>query len=196
MNSSLIVFCVLLAVAFIGTVIFYHSQNGNIEIHKSYLSVKVCAILAAIMFVFVQIFSVIDTGSVVGAALGVLYHLLILFMIPRIKATDWGRNAAYGWIALDVACGIMSVCGVDIAIAMPVRLGGHVLCGLWLVSSSLLMKKDALLRWLGVFIGFYLMLYSFFGGVLSIMVLLPAGILVIIWLLIYGCKYPNGTVTE
>lgn len=191
--NNYILFAICLIIAFTLTVIFYRSQNGNIEIHKNYLSVKSCAILAAILFVFVQIFTAIKSGSILGAIIGVLYHLLILFMISKMKATDWGRNAAYGWIALDVACGIMTVCGVNINIAMPVRLGGHVLCGLWLVSSSLLMKNDPLLRWLGVFIGFYLMMYSFFGGVLPILVLAPAGVLVILWLLIYGCKYPNGT---
>ncbi|EII4617364.1 hypothetical protein LHM76_002714 [Listeria monocytogenes] len=154
------------------------------DINKENLSLKALGMMPAIMFIII----LFTSGTKFSGALGVLYHLIILAIIPRLKAPNWAKAAGFGWITLDVACGIMTLCNVADAISSPVRLGGHVLCAIWIISVCLFAQSN-ILKYLGFFIASWLGLYSFFGGILPMSYLTVPGILVVVWLALLGFLY-------
>ena len=85
-------------------------------------------------------------------------------------------------------CGIMTLCNVPDDIAFPVRLGGHVLCGIW-ITVVCMFCSDRLLKYLGFFIASWLAVFSFFGGVLDMSLLAVPGVLVVVWLALLGWRY-------
>lgn len=76
--------------------------------------------------------------------------------------------------------GILAINDVPHDIAWPVRLGGHVLAGVWIVSSSLVSKAWPVTV-VGTVTGFWLAAYSLVGDVLPESYLAPAGICIVIW---------------
>ncbi|MFD1318392.1 hypothetical protein [Loigolactobacillus zhaoyuanensis] len=157
------------------------------DINRQYVSLKLLGIIPALMFIVI----LFTSGTKFSGALGVLYHLIIIAIIPRLKAPTWAKMAGYGWITLDVACGIMTMANVAASIAMPVRLGGHVLCAIWIISVCLF-TKSKLLKYLGFFIAAWLGVYSFFGGVLPMSYLAIPGLLVVVWLALLGFLYQEA----
>ncbi|CAM5256014.1 hypothetical protein [Streptomyces griseomycini] len=55
----------------------------------------------------------------------------------RPEAAPWAKAAGYGWVTSDVLAGMLVINDVPHDTAWAVRLGGHVLAGVWIVSSSL-----------------------------------------------------------
>lgn len=145
------------------------------------LSFRATAILPIILFTPTLVLGILDAGSKLGTSLGILFHLSMLFVVSRINAPDWAKAAGYGWLTLDVLCGAMLINAVPHEIAWPVRLGGHVLGGIWLITSSVLCRST-ILRSLGVVTGLWLAGYTFLGTVLPVIFLAPPGILMVIWL--------------
>jgi len=176
----------IIALVFIG-ICLLNWKGYPFDTHKEYVSLKVLGVIPAIMFIFI----LLDSGTKFSGALGVAYHLIIFFIIPRLKSPTWAKAAGYGWITLDVACGIMTLANVAASIAMPIRLGGHVLCAIWIITVCLFTKNKAL-KYMGFFIGAWLGTYSFFGGVLPMTYLLVPGALVVVWLALLGFLYQES----
>ena len=78
------------------------------------------------------------------------------------------------------AAGSLMINGVPYDTAWAVRLGGHVLAGGWIVSSSLVCEAWPV-RVIGVVTGLWLASYSFVADVLPESYLRPAGICILIW---------------
>ncbi|TFC04092.1 hypothetical protein E3O42_05700 [Cryobacterium adonitolivorans] len=154
------------------------------------LSFRTVAILPAVLFSPTLVLAIVAPGSSWGTALGILFHLSALFFVSRVPAPEWARAAAFGWLALDVTVGIMTLNLVPFEIYMPMRLGGHVLGATWLIAVSLL-SRPVILKVLGVFTGVWLALFSFFGASLPIILLGPAGVLIVVWFVIAGFYQPD-----
>jgi hypothetical protein len=69
---------------------------------------------------------------------------------------------------------------VSFDIAWPIRLNGHILGGIWILTSSLLTGAKAI-QVVGGITGIWLAAYSFVGTLLPDTFLRPAGVLIIIW---------------
>ncbi|MFB7085727.1 hypothetical protein [Streptomyces sp. NPDC056296] len=122
---------------------------------------------------------------------GVFFHLAILLLISRMSAPDWAKAAGYGWIALDVLTGIMTINDVPYEITWPVRLGGHVLAGVWIVMSSAHARQRSL-RIIGGLTGLWLGAYSFIANVAPEPVLYPASMLIIVWFTLLALHEPDS----
>jgi len=99
-----------------------------------------------------------------------------------------GEGAGFGWLTLDIACGAMMLNGVPHDVAWPVRLGGHLLYGMWIIAVSLLCT-DRGISVLGVIIGLWLPLYTFFGASLPESLLGPPRVLTLVWIALLAGKY-------
>lgn len=159
------------------------------------LSFRATAILPMILFTPTLVLGIVAPGSKVGSSLGIVFHLSMLFIVSRMPAPDWARAAGFGWLTLDVLCGAMLINAVPYEIAWPVRLGGHVLGGVWLITASILCGSK-MARFLGVFTGLWLGLYTFVGTVLPPVYLAPPGILMIVWLGLLAWKYEKAPGNE
>ncbi len=106
--------------------------------------------------------------------------LRLTILVSRLEAAPWAKAAGYGWVALDVLAGILMINEVAYDTAWAVRLGGHVLAGVWIVSSSLVSRAWPVTV-VGVITGLWLAGYSFVGNVLPESFLRPAGILILVW---------------
>ncbi|MEV4177033.1 hypothetical protein [Nonomuraea sp. NPDC049709] len=83
-------------------------------------------------------------------------------------------------MALDVLAGILMINAVEYDTAWAVRLGGHVLAGVWIVASSLVSRSWPV-RVVGVLAGVWLAGYFFAGTLLAEEFLRPAGIMILVW---------------
>jgi hypothetical protein len=147
---------------------------------RHYLSLRSLALLPLVLFFPAVVAFFVDPDVAWGEYLGVFFHVSILFLVSRLEAAPWAKAAGYGWVTLDVLTGILMINDVEYDTAWAVRLGGHVLAGIWIVSSSLVSKV-----WpvgvVGVITGLWLASYSFVGDALPESFLRPAGILILVW---------------
>lgn len=102
----------------------------------------VLPLLPFVLFLPTLVSFVIDEPGAVWVEFpGVFFHLAILLLISRLDAPDWAKAAGYGWIAIDVLSGILTINAVPYEITRPVRLGGHVLAGVWIAMSSVFLRR-------------------------------------------------------
>ena len=113
-----------------------------------------------------------------GKEPGALHFLLL---VARLRAPEWARAAGYGWLTLDVLTGILSINGLPYDTTWPVRMGGHVLAGVWIATSSLHNRRLSI-RIVGLLTGVILGGYSLVGNVLPLVFIQPSGIGLIAWL--------------
>lgn len=147
---------------------------------RHYVSLRLVALLPLVLFLPAVIAFFVDPDVAWGEYLGVFFHLSILFLVSRLKAAPWAKAAGYGWVTLDVLAGILMINAVEYDTAWAVRLGGHVLAGVWIVAGSLVSHSWPV-RVVGVLTGLWLAGYSFVGTVLAEEFLRPAGILILVW---------------
>jgi hypothetical protein len=147
---------------------------------RHYLSLRLVALLPLVLFLPAVVAFFVDPDVAWGEYLGVFFHLSILFLVSRLPAANWAKAAGYGWVVLDVLTGILMINDVDHDTAWAVRLGGHVLAGVWIVASSLVSRPWPI-RVVGVLTGVWLAGYSFVGSHLAEEFLRPAGILILVW---------------
>jgi hypothetical protein len=156
-------------------------------------SFRMLAIAPIILFIPSLVsFVVAEPGVVWPEYTGVFFHLAILLLISRMEAPDWAKAAGYGWIALDVLTGIMSINEVPYDITWPVRLGGHVLAGVWIVMSSVHARPWPI-RIVGSLTGLWLGAYSFVANIAPEPVLYPAAMLIIVWFVLLAVMYQPTT---
>ncbi|CAM3843022.1 hypothetical protein KIPE111705_27590 [Kibdelosporangium persicum] len=151
-----------------------------LDTRRHYASLRSVALLPLVLFFPAVIAFFVDPDVAWGEYLGVFFHLSILFLVSRLEAAPWAKAAGYGWVTLDVLAGILMINDVAYDTAWAVRLGGHVLAGVWIVSSSLV-SSARLVSVVGVITGLWLAGYSFVGEVLPETFLRPAGILILVW---------------
>ncbi|WP_159945017.1 MULTISPECIES: hypothetical protein [unclassified Nocardiopsis] len=145
-----------------------------------YLSLRTVAILPLILFTPAVIAFFVSPEVWWGEYLGIFFHLSILFLISRLDAAPWAKAAGYGWIALDVLAGILMINDIPHDTAWAVRLGGHVLAGVWIIASSFV-NRSRMVMVFGTITGLWLAGYSFVGTLLPEEVLRPAGICILLW---------------
>jgi len=155
---------------------------------REVLSFRTIAILPIALFTPTLILGLAMPGSKIGAALGVLFHLSVLFLVSRMPAPLWAKAAGFAWLALDITSGAMTLNDVPYDIAFPVRLGGHILAATWIITASL-MSKPRSVRVLGIVVGLWLGLFTFFGSILPAALLGPPGILVVVWFGLLAWKF-------
>ncbi|MFE9750171.1 hypothetical protein ACFYOT_35120 [Saccharothrix saharensis] len=151
-----------------------------LDARRHYVSLRSLALLPLVLFSPAVIAFFVDPDAVWGEYLGVFFHLSILFLVSRLEAAPWAKAAGYGWVALDVLAGILMINDIQYDTAWAIRLGGHVLAGVWIVSSSLVSRAMPVTV-VGVVTGLWLAAYSFVGNVLPETYLRPAGILILVW---------------
>lgn len=125
-------------------------------------------------------FVIDEPGAVWVEFPGVFFHLAILLVISRLDAPEWAKVAGYGWIAIDVLSGILTINGVPDEITWPVRLGGHALAGVWLAMSSVALRRP-LVTAVGVVTGVWLGGCSFVIAHAPEWILAPSSILIMVW---------------
>lgn len=158
---------------------------------RHYADLRSLALLPLVLFLPAVVAFFVDPQVAWGEYLGVFFHLSILFLVSRLDAAPWAKAAGYGWVALDVLAGILMINDVEYDTAWAVRLGGHVLAGVWIVSSSLVSKTWPV-RVVGVVTGLWLAAYSFVGNVLPESFLRPAGILILIWFALLAISHRSN----
>lgn len=143
-------------------------------------SPRMCAIIAILMFAPV-VFSFM--GGPRGWWLdypGIIFHLAIFLLVARLPAPELARAAGYGWLVVDVMVGVMTLSHVPAEITVPMRLGGHIFAGIWVVSASLLAVRPIMLT--GVITGTWLTLFTFLSPFVPKTALAPTAVLMLIWL--------------
>ena len=133
-------------------------------------------------------FVVSEPGVVWPEYTGVFFHLAILLLVARLDAPVWAKAAGYSWVALDVLTGIMSINGVAYDVTWPVRLGGHVFAGTWILTSSLFAHHRAT-RLVGAVTGAWLASYSFVAPIAPHAALAPSSVLIIAWFALLATRY-------
>ena len=155
---------------------------------REILGFRTLAVVVIVLFMPALVSFAVAPGIVAIEYTGILFHLAILFLISRMDAPGWGKAAGYGWIVLDVLSGVLTINGVPMDIAWPVRLAGHILAGTWIVTTSVLSRSRSVAA-LGIVTGLWLGLYTFVATVLPTAFLYPSGLLLIGWLALLAVKY-------
>jgi hypothetical protein len=145
-------------------------------------TLRILALLLVVLFLPSRVsFFTVKSGTVWPEYPGVLFHLALLPLVAHLRAPSWVRSAGYGWITIDVLAGILAINGLAFDTYWPIRMGGHVLAGVWLIGASLGCQRLAT-RIVGVLTGLDLGGYSFVGNVAPRTFVYPAGILLVVWL--------------
>ena len=138
------------------------------------LQLRIAVLLSVVLFIPALVsFVTAEPGAVWPEYSGVLFHLTLLLVISQVRSPAWARAAGYGWITLDVLAGILAINAIPHQLVWPVRLSGHVLAGLWLVTTSALSRRWPL-RIVGVVTGLDLGLYSFVATRVPLAALYPS----------------------
>ena len=140
---------------------------------------------------FVPVIYTFATGPAFWADYpGILFHLFIFVLVSRLPAPEWVKMAGYGWLVIDTVVGAMTLNGVGHDIFMPMRLGGHIFAGIWIVGTSL--RGAPVMKWVGLVTGVWLSGYTFIAPFAPMEVLYPASMLVVVWLGIVAYLGGNG----
>jgi hypothetical protein len=165
-----------------------NSKQSNT--HQERFSFRTVAILPILFFIPAVALYLINPGLKIGHILGIIFHMLVIFVISRLPTPQWAKAAAYCGIALDITSGVMSLYNLPSDIALSLRLSAHLLSAMWFISASLL-RKPLVIKILGVTEGLWIGLYTFFGSVLPITALAPASVISVVWYGVLAYKYPT-----
>ena len=154
-----------------------------------FLSTRAIAIAAFIFFAPVVVTFAVAPGVFWADYPGILFHLAIFLLVPRLAAPDWAKAAGYGWLVLDVMTGVLTLNAVPHDIADYVRLGGHIFAGIWIFTASLSGSRS--MQIVGIILGGLLFAYTFVSPFLPMAVLAPNALLFLVWLGIIA--WQNGS---
>jgi hypothetical protein len=155
---------------------------------REILSFRAIAILPIVFFAPSVVLALAFPQGKVDATTGILFHVAMIFVVGRLPGPNWAKAAGFGWLTLDILCGALMLNDVPYEIAWPVRLGGHILAGIWLITESVLCTNRTI-QVVGIVTGLWLITYTFFGTVLPTAVLGPPSVLTIVWLALLAWKY-------
>lgn len=153
-------------------------------------SARVCALGAILCFVPVAATFFVGGGAGWADYPGIIFHLFVFLLVARLPAPEWARAAGYGWLVIDTTVGAMTLNGVGAEIFTPMRLGGHLFAGLWVVAASFPARPS--IRITGVLTGLYLFGFTFVAPQLPMKALAPASILMIVWLALIAWNRGSG----
>jgi len=119
-----------------------------------------------------------------AGAVAVLAHVLLYPVVAGLRAPEWARMGGYAWLSIDIVSSVMAMNGVDAGTITAVRLGGHIPAALWIVAASL--EARGPMRVVGVPLGALLFGYSLVAPWVPPVALLPAIILIVVWLALVG----------
>ncbi|MEC3980071.1 hypothetical protein [Amycolatopsis sp. H20-H5] len=162
-----------------------------LTLDREYVGFRPLAILPIILFAPTFVSYAVAPGAIGFEYTGILFHVSILFLVSRMDGPLWAKAAGFGWLALDIATGALLINHVPHDIAFPLRLGGHVMCGIWMATVSLL-AVSKVIRIVGAIAGAWLSLYTFVSPVLPTLFLAPASILLLVWFGLLAWKYHPG----
>jgi hypothetical protein len=152
-------------------------------IETTYLpSARILALAAFVAFVPVVVTFAVAPGVWWAEYPGMLFHLSMFFLVPWLPAPAWAKAAGYGWLIIDTTVGAMALNGVPREIVMPMRLGGHIFAGIWILTTSL--SGSISMRLIGCIAGIWLSAFTFAARFVPLPVLAPASLLVLVWLAI------------
>jgi hypothetical protein len=120
----------------------------------------------------------------------VLFHLSLLPVVAALDAPAWAKASGYVWIAVDNVINFLSYFGVGADLVIPMRWGIHLACATWIVGAS--GSAAGAMRWVGFLEAVALAGASFIGPfvgqAMAGQTLGPAGLLLVIWLVLVGGK--------
>lgn len=119
---------------------------------------------------------------------GILFHLALFLLVAQLPAPEWARAAGYGWLVLDVATSVQTLNNVPHAMADPVRLGGHVFAGMWIMRTSA--SASPTVKIIGLVTGLWLFAFSFVSPFVPQIFLAPASLSMLAWLCVIA--WQNG----
>jgi hypothetical protein len=142
---------------------------------------------AALFVALIVLFSLQARAAVPALLIAVVAagaHLVLFPVVAAMPAASWCRAAGYFWLAIDVALNVATLNGVPMEIVMPIRLGGHVLAGIWIFTASRSLAGVA--RGLGLLLGVLLIAHAFLSPWLPPWAIFPPFVLIPIWLVLVG----------
>lgn len=151
-------------------------------------SPRILALAAIAFFAPVAVSFAVAPNAWWADYLGIFFHISLFLLVPWLPAPSWAKAAGYGWLVIDVTAGVLSINSVSDTIAQPVRLGGHVFAGIWILTASL--SGSTPVKVVGVIAGLWLFGFTFVSAYFPIAALGPASIMVLIWLAIIA--WQNG----
>lgn len=153
------------------------------------LTLRVRAVIPIVLFIPSLVsFAIAEPGVAWPEYSGILFHLAFLLIIARLDAPEWARAAGYGWIVLDVLTGILTINELPYDLTWPVRMGGHVLAGVWLITASVYAPRLPV-KIVGILAGIFLGGYSFVGNFAPLELIYPSSVLLIAWLLLIAAMH-------
>lgn len=109
------------------------------------------------------------SGEYLREYVGLVWHLVMFFLIQKLPTPQWGRTSGTLWICLDVLSGMLYLLHFDtllvaggqsaVSLCLAVRLAAHCFEGLWLMSSALTTQHRGI-QICGVLAGLLLAGYS------------------------------------
>lgn len=146
------------------------------------------AILFSIRFLFFflpkPLSNGVQDGTILGAILAVAEHMILLPVIAALPAPQWSKAAGYGWVVIDMATDIMALNGIDSAIFISLRYGGHISAAVWFAVAS--WNQKGAIRYFGLLTAINLGSYSFVSHIAPPVILAPLSIWMIVWLILVG----------
>lgn len=125
-----------------------------------------------------------------GGLLPVVTHLLVFPVVAALPAPPWAKAAGYGWLVIDITTDIMALGGVQDALYLPMRYGGHVSAALWIAAAS--WEAGGALRVVGLLLALDLGGYSLLMPFLPLAALYPSALLLVIWFALVGLHLARG----
>ena len=154
---------------------------------KEITSIRTVATVAFLLFLPVVVSFAFPQNLPGREYLGIFFHLTMFFLVARLRAPEWAKGFGYGWLTLDVAVSAMLINGVPLEIGFPLRLGGHILAGLWIVTASSRFELRSV-GLVGVATGVWLGGFTFIAPFVPEVVLGPASPLFLLWLVLMAWK--------
>ncbi len=160
------------------------SVTGNFEISSRFL-----ATASVLSFLPVAISFFFDIG-IAKEYFGILFHVLIFFLVPKLEAPDVAKFAGYGWLFLDVCAGVISLGGHSPELSSSIRLAGHIFAGIWIIGVS--HGGPNKFKGLGYVLGAWLAGFTLISPFISRMWLASGLVLMITWLIMIAFQDGNA----
>ena len=142
---------------------------------------------AALFIALIVLFSMQDSHPapiLLISVVAIAAHLVLFPVASALTAPAWARAAGYSWLAIDVMLNGATLNGVPMETIMPLRLGGHLLAGTWIVMASRELGGTAGV--VGFVLGPLLIVHALLAPWLPVWVIYPPFLLIPIWLLLVG----------
>jgi hypothetical protein len=156
---------------------------------KFQISPRFLSIASILSFCPVAISFFLDLG-VLKEYFGILFHILLFFLVPKLDAPDVAKFAGYGWLVLDVCAGVISLGGHPPELASSIRLAGHIFAGIWIIGAS--QNGPSMFTAVGCILGTWLIGFTLASPFISRAWLASGLALMITWLIMVAFQNGNS----